>query len=225
MKTKSSNYLIVIIITLVIALLVPLFIIGCLNSGSNSPTSEKELDSAFQESGSLFSDEESFGEALNITSAFINISDLHIKENSGNDDVILQGPYTIEISNGIASLKQVDMFTGSYKKVDLTIQARDSTTLGGHSIIITGNYITAKDITIPFTLKSDFTKQIQLPLVNDGVTVSENSKVSISIVFDIKTWLSALDFANAHITNGEIVIDNNNNISLLNVFEADLASH
>ena len=205
-----------------IALFVFVSITGCQNSDSNSSLLENELDSGLQEPGS---DDQSITETLNITSVIINISDLHIKEDSGNDDVILQGPYTIEISNAIASLDKVDVFPGTYKKVDLTFQTSDSKTLNGHSIIITGYYINADGSTLPFTLSSDFTKQIQLSLVNDGVTVSENSTVSILIVFDANTWLSVLDFADAHITNGEITIDNNNNTSLLNAFEANLSSH
>ncbi|MBE9509893.1 MAG: hypothetical protein IMY71_03375 [Bacteroidetes bacterium] len=222
MKTKSNNYF---IITMMIALLVSVSITGCQNSNSNSSTLEKKLDSALQESGSKLSDDQSFAEALNISSVVINISNLHIKEDSGNDDVILQGPYTKEISNGIVSFDQVDLFTGTYKKVDLTFQTSESTTFNGHSIIITGHYLTAGSSTIPFTLSSDFTKQIQLPLVNNGVTVSENSMVSISIIFDTNVWLSVLDFADANITNGEIAIDNNNNTFLLNAFEANLSSH
>ena len=222
MKTKGNNYF---ILTVMIVLLASVSITGCLNSDSNSSIVERDKDPGLLEPGSILSDDQSFGEALNITSAFINISDLHIKEDSGNDDVILQGPHTIEISNGIATFEQVDMFTGTYKKVDLTFQTSDSTTLNGHSIIITGYCITAGGGTIPFTINSDFTKQIQLPLINDGVTVSENSTVSISIVFDANAWLSVLDFAGAHITNGIITIDNNNNISLLNAFEANLSSH
>ena len=208
-----------------IALLISVSITGCQNSDPNSSTLEKKMDSALQESGSMLSDDQSIAETLNITSAVINISDLHIKEDLGNDDVILQGPYTIEISNGIASFDQVDVIAGTYKKVDITFQTSDSISLNGHSIIITGYYITADGSTIPFTLKSDYTKQIQLPLVNDGVTINENSTVSISIVFDANTWLSVLNFANAHITNGKIAIDNNNNTSLLNSFEANLSSH
>lgn len=222
MKSKSNNYF---IITVMIALLVSVSITGCKNSDSNSSTLEKEPDSVLQETGSRLSDDQSSGEALDITSAVINISDLHIKEDSGKDDVILQGPYTIEINNGIASLDQVDVFTGTYKKVDLTFRTGDSTALNGHSIIITGYYLTSDGSTIPFTLNSDFAKQIQLPLVNDGVAVSENSTVSISIVFDANAWLNVLNFAYAHITDGKIAINNNNNTSLLNAFEKNLSSH
>jgi len=227
MKTKSNNYyiLVISIITVSIALIVSVFITGCQNGDSNSSALEKEMDSAFQESGSMLSDEQSFAEELEITSAVINISDLHIKEDLENDDVILEGPYNIEISNGIATFDQVDMFPGTYKKVDLTFQASDSTTLTGHSILITGNYITTENSVIPFTLKSNYIKQIQLPLANGGVTVYENSTLPISIIFDANAWLSDLGFANAQVTEGEITIDNNNNISLLNGFEANLSSH
>lgn len=89
MKSKSNNYF---IITVMIALLVSISITGCQNGDSNSSTLEKESDSTLQETGSRLSDDQSSGEALNITSAVINISDLHIKEDSGKDDVILQGP-------------------------------------------------------------------------------------------------------------------------------------
>lgn len=221
MKTKGNNYF---SITVMIVLLVFVSITGCQNSDSNSSTLEEKLDSVLHEPGSMLSDDQSFAKALNITSAIINISDLHIKEDSGNDDVILQDSYTIDVSNRIVSFDQVEMLPGTYKKVDITFRTGDSTTLNGHSILITGHYVTANGRAIPFTLKSDYTKQIQLPLENN-VTVNENSMVSISIVFDANEWLSVVDFADAHITNGEIVIDNKNNTSLLNVFEANLPSY
>jgi len=222
MKTKSNNNF---IITVMIVLLVFVSITGCQNSDSNSSTLEEKLDSVLHEPGSMLSDDQSFAKALDITSAIINISDLHIKEDSGNGDVILQDSYTIDVSNRIVSFDQVEMFPGTYKKVDLTFRTGDSPTLNGYSIIITGHYVTANGRAIPFTLKSDYTKQIQLPLENNGVTVNENSMVSISIVFDANEWLSVVDFADAHITNGKIVIDNKNNASLLNVFEANLPSY
>ena len=225
MKTKRDNFYIILILTIVtvmIALLVSVSIPGCQNSDSNSSLLEKELDFGLQEPGS---DEQPFAEALKITSAVINISDLHIKEDSGNDDVILEGPYTIELDKGIVTFDRVDMFTGTYKKVNLIFQTSDSTTLNGHSILITGYYLTADGKTIPFNFCSDFTKQIQLPLLNDGVTVNENSTVSISFVFDANAWLSVLDFADAQIANGEIAIDNDNNTSLLSLFEANLSPH
>ncbi|MCD4697408.1 MAG: hypothetical protein K8S16_14330, partial [Bacteroidales bacterium] len=64
MKTKSNIYY---IITVMIVLLVSVSIPGCQNSDSDSSILEKELDSNFQETESMFSDDHSFGEALNIT--------------------------------------------------------------------------------------------------------------------------------------------------------------
>lgn len=196
---------------------------------------------------------------LTLTGANVNIADLQIEENSGNDveqqvgdqqiggkesnegkeskskesenegkdseDILLAGPFSLDISNGDAIIDQIDVYPGTFKKVDFTFQLNSNTPFNGHSIAIAGNYVATDGSIIPFVLYSDFAKQIQLPLADGGITVQSNSKVSISIVFDLNNWLGSLDLQGATITDGKIVIDHMNNPSLLAEFEAKVAAN
>ena len=44
------------------------------------------------------------------------------------------------------------------------------------------------------------------------------------ILFDLNAWLN-LDFAGAQVVNNQIVIDSNNNVALLNNFNANVAAN
>ncbi len=202
---------------------------------------------------------------LAISEANINIANLQIEENSGNDvqqqvgdqqqggaediggtegkdnekknegtetdtetgseDILLAGPFTLDISAGEAVIDQVDVYPGTFKKVDFTFQLNTNTPFNGHSIAITGNYTASDGTIIPVVLYSDFAKQVQLPLANGGVTVPSNSSVAITIVFDLNKWFGNLDLTGATVTDGKIVIDSQNNPSLLAAFEANVASN
>ena len=187
-------------------------------------------------------------EDYSITSANVNIVNLQIEENSGNDgenveggnenegnetggsenetdngDISLSGPFPLNISGGSASIGQVDVYPGTFKKVDFNFQT--STALGGKSIVISGEYTAAGGTVVPFTISSAFSQMVQMPLAGSGVSVSANSSVVIDIVFDVNAWMSGIDFGSATISNGAIIIDNENNTALLAVFEANLTTY
>jgi len=182
---------------------------------------------------------------IEISFAQVSIADIRIEENSGNDndqqgdfnnddgqkdgpesegvetenDIRLPGPYTLELSNNLALISNVEAFPGTYKKVNFEFVSGN-----GGSIIISGNYINGT-VTTPFTLSSAFDKIVQLPLSNGGVVVSANSTKDISIVFDLNSWFATLDLSIASLTNGEILIDMNNNKAILSAFEDVLLQH
>lgn len=188
-----------------------------------------------------------------IMAANVNIANLQIEENSGNDgenvnggnndnggndngndnggsesdngDILLAGPYNLDITGGSASIGQVDVYPGTFKKVDFYFQTAPIDPFFGSSIVINGNYTATDGTVIPYTIQSAFAQQIQLPLAGNGITVTENTTVVVDIVFDVNAWVSGIDFASATITNGEILIDNNNNTDLLAVFEANLSNY
>jgi hypothetical protein len=190
------------------------------------------------------------GDSLSIKTADVNIANLQIEENSGNDgenvgggdnetggndveggnendngDIVLAGPYSLDIASGSASIGQVNIYPGTFKKVDLDFQTSSSSTYNGSSIFITGTYTDNSGTIIPFKIYSSFAQQVQLPIAGNGITVAANSMVTIDIVFDVNAWLTGLDFASATITNGVILINSANNTSLLTTFELNLSKY
>lgn len=185
------------------------------------------------------------GGGLEITSAQVSIADIQIEENSGNDnedegdvdnddqdgnehgsdnegpesDIVLAGPYVLELTNNLAVISDVQVFPGTYKKVNFKFASGPA-----EGIIIKGNY-TDSGVTTPFTLSSSFDQPIQLLLANGGITVAANSTKDIDIVFDTDAWLETLDLSAATITNGEIIIDKTSNAQILAGFEAVLLQH
>lgn len=186
---------------------------------------------------------------VSITLAQVRIADIRIEENSGNDnqqqgdsqnddgekdgaenggseaesdissDILLPGPYTVTLTDGLATIANVQVSAGTYKKVNFKF-SNDA----GDAILITGTYDNGGSST-PFTLRSSFSQTVQLPLGNGGLVVAANSSKDISIVFDINSWFAALDLSSATVTNGEIRIDSSNNTSLLNTFENALLQY
>jgi len=185
---------------------------------------------------------------INITSAIITIADLTIEENSGEnnqsegdnenendddgnldddsdtelDDIFLPGPFVLEVVDGNAFIGEVDVMPGTFKQVNFKFNVVNDLGLGDYSILITGEYTDPSNTTIPFTLISNFDKEIQLPLAGGGVTVEANSRVELAVVLEINAWINSLDFASATIVNNSITIDSLNNLGLLLAFEAFL---
>ncbi len=189
------------------------------------------------------------GFALN--SVKISIANLTIEENSGNDvqqqgnindggtdkenkgtegkgaetsDVLLAGPYILDVVDGNFTIGQVNVYPGTFKKVDFTFLNNNDVAFGGNSIIVNGSYQKADGTILPVVLKSDFNQQVQLPLANGGLIVAANSTIALSIVLDIPAWINSLNLSSAIVSSNEIVIDKTNNPELLKLFEAYLTS-
>jgi hypothetical protein len=186
-----------------------------------------------------------------LNSAKISISDLIIEENSGNDveqqgdyndggndtetgsdnetggevdDVILTGPYMLDVLNGSLSIDQVAVSPGTFKKVDFKFNVSNEVAFGGNSIVVKGSCQKPDGSTVPVILRSDFSRQVQLPIADPGITVASNSSVTITIIIDIPAWINKLDLSSATAVNNEIIIDKTNNPDLLKLVEANLAS-
>ena len=185
--------------------------------------------------------------SLKVLSANVNIADVKIEENSGeenqqgenntggndnegsnseadNGDIGLPGPFALDISSGTSSLGQVSVYPGTFKKVNFQFIANTANPFNGKTIVISGNYIKPDGSIVPFTINSGFSEQVQLLIANGGIVATANSTQDIMILFDLNAWLN-LDFAGAQVTNGQIVIDNNNNVALLNSFNANVAAN
>lgn len=187
-----------------------------------------------------------------VNSVKISIANLTIEENSGNDieqkgnhndggndaesntkegstgengDVLLPGPYVLDVIDGKLTIDQVDVYPGTFKKVDFTFLVNNEAGFGGNSIMVIGSYQKTDGTVLPVVLRSDFNQQVQLQLANGGVIVAANSTVALSIVLDIPTWLNSLDMSTAVLLNNEILIDKTNNPELLRLFESNLNSN
>lgn len=141
-----------------------------------------------------------------------------------NSDVTLPGPYVLEVVNGTMSIDQVAVYPGTFKKVDFNFNISNEAAFGGNSIVIKGSYQKPDGTSVPVTLKSDFSRQVQLPVANGGITVTANSTITLTVVLDIQSWINNLDLSGAILTNNEIIIDKNVNADLLKLFEANLES-
>jgi len=189
--------------------------------------------------------------AFTLNSAKVSISDLVIEENSGNDveqqgehndggndaendsnnetggekdDILLPGPYMLDVVNGSLSIDQVAVYPGTFKKVDFKFNVSNEAGFGGNSIVVKGSYKKPDGTVVPVTLRSDFSQQVQLPVANGGITVAANNTITLTIVLDIQSWINTIDLSGAILTNNEIIIDKTINADLLNLFEANLAS-
>jgi hypothetical protein len=145
-------------------------------------------------------------------------NDKNKETNSENDDVLLPGPYALDVATGMLTIDQVAVYPGTFKKVDFTFHISNEAGFGGNSIVVTGSYKKSVGTVIPVILRSEFNQQVQLPLANGGITVAANSAVTLSIVLDIPVWLNSIDLSSAVVSNNEILIDKTNNQELLKLF-------
>lgn len=192
------------------------------------------------------------GASLTLDAAKVEIKNLRIEENSGNDNqnqsgdqsgndgkegnekgskpesgdsgnLKLAGPYLLDIVSGTASIDQVSVQPGTYKKVDFEFFAGPENS--NHSIELSGTFTNVQGITIPFTLTSEFAETVQLPLAGNGIQVTSGGITTLSILFDVNSWLNKLDFSTAVVSNGQININKDENSGLYLAFLSALSIH
>ncbi len=183
------------------------------------------------------------GGDLNIQTAMINVARFRIEENSGFDgeqqgehndgnkggpdneqdaqDIIMTGPYSLDISNNEAFIDSVAVYPGTFRKVDITFA---TSPFNGKSIVITGKFTPTGSAAIPFELKSEFSKEIQTQIAGNGITVGSNTSVPIVVTFNLAEWFGNVNFQTAQMVNGAILIDNAHNTNLLSAFESNLSA-
>ena len=140
--------------------------------------------------------------------------------------VFLTGPYWLDVVSGAGDIGTVNVYPGTFSKMDFDFNLHSDSVYGNHSIVIGGNYVNAGGSTVHFILKSDFVKRIELPLANGEISVSQDSLIDIAVTFDLNSLLGNIDFRNATLlSNGDILIDKDNNAALLNQFELNLSKY
>src|SRR5204863_4367656 len=86
----------------------------------------------------------------------------------GEDDIVLAGPFTFDVSGGSVVLASVPVFPGTFMKADVAFRV-DPQHLPPASIRCTGQYVPAGGSPIPFMLSSAFAPEIEVPIANGGV--------------------------------------------------------
>ena len=139
-------------------------------------------------------------------------------DDGDDEEIVMSGPFTVDIANGDVQLGTVSVFPGTFTKVEIDLRPGSQP----HSIVVTGTYMASGGGSTPFTLHSDFSGDFEAPLAGGGITVTEQSVVPIIVSFDLAGMFDGLDFAGATVSGGEILIDDTNNTALLQAFEAQL---
>lgn len=226
-----------------IGVLVMLQLASCSSGNGVNPIKSAELNISASSVSSSSSSSGRISQNAAVDEFLINIGDITIEENSGNDqggdhqdknsndnesdnegpeteDILLNGPFLLDLSKGSAPIDQVAVYPGTFKKVDFSFVPDAS--LGGHSIVLKGT-IDQNGMTVPYTINSNIDLMIQIALPNGGIVVTDSNTATLNIILDADTLLSEVSFADAQSTSGEIIIDQDNNSSLLVQFESALS--
>lgn len=251
MKTQSLVLRFLFTFTIGVAFIVMVMLVfsSCKNEQSGVPGTI-QLKATSQSQGLKSAKIEFSSGTIELQTASVEIKNLQIEENSGEDiqqgdqsgndgkdkgekesksnegdggDLLLAGPYLLNVLNNSATIDQVSVQPGTYKKVDFEFVAGPEN--NGHSIVMSGLFTNAKGNIIPFTLTSEIAESVQLPLAGNGIQVVSGNMVSVSILFDVNGWLKTLDLSTAILNNGRINLNRDENPSLYLAFIAELSKH
>ncbi|MCU4174224.1 hypothetical protein [Carboxylicivirga sp. N1Y90] len=140
-------------------------------------------------------------------------------------DVELDGPFLIDLMSSDAAtgikLAIANVPNAVYEEIefDFDIYEEDDTKdIYGHSIFATGTYSNT-----PFVIISDEEWEIELEYPNGYKLDGAESKLWIDLNLDLfKQQVAAIDFTQAEITDGTIIISKDSNKEILNAFEKAL---
>jgi hypothetical protein len=142
---------------------------------------------------------------------------------TGNEDeVVLDGPFAIDIASGSAVLQAVAVFPGTFRRAQFDLHLETQTPFDGDSIVIQGQFQPTSGGAIPFTLRSHLARGLEVPIANGGITVANNAEVTFTVTFDLAAMFAHLDLHSAVVESGAIAIDGSHNATLLAAFEHDL---
>ncbi|MEO6593285.1 MAG: hypothetical protein ABIP94_00870 [Planctomycetota bacterium] len=138
------------------------------------------------------------------------------------EDIVLTGPFTIDIANGNTVLEEVPVYPGTFRKVEIQFYLDPAAPLQGDSIYFSGQFQPNSGASINVTLRSRYADDMRVQIANGGVTVGGNASIPLTLTFDLGSLLGNLDFAGATVEGGEILIDAAHNTNLLVAFEQNI---
>lgn len=228
------------------SLVVALFFSACNKSDPNSPTSlDKSSTVILKANGKTATNINSIASAngnLSLSTFNISLSKINIQENSGFDgeqtgenndggsnngdteapDILLNGPFTFNIASGSVDVGTFAVYPGTFKQVDLNFFTDVNPPFNGNSLFVNGDFVKSNGNVIPFVLQSKFSNTFQTLISGTGITVTQNSTVPVTIMFDFDKMFANINFDSTTITNGTILIDETHNTGLLQSFENNL---
>jgi hypothetical protein len=144
-------------------------------------------------------------------------------EGPEDEEIVITGPFAIDIASGSAVLASVPVFPGTFREANIVFHRDPLAPFSGGSVYFRGQYFPTTGDAIPITLRSDFAGEIEVPIANGGITVGSNMTMPIVLTFALDSLFAGMDFATATVSGGEILIDATNNVQLLDRFEQNLA--
>ena len=246
MKTQSIVLRLILTFTIGIALIamITMFFSSCKNNEGNATPGTLRLKAASFKQGQSLKSASALAGDINITKAVVNIQDLVIEENSGengnsqqgnNDkgsdgkdgaekaknsaedggDLKLAGPFVLDITNTATQIDNVMLQPGTYRKVDFKFVP--GTAFDTHSILIEGT-VKLNNTMVSFSIVVDTDNTVQLPLAGNGLSIASGISSTLSIVFDVNLWIKNLDFSTATLNNNSIKISSAENQVLYDSF-------
>jgi hypothetical protein len=166
----------------------------------------------------------------NITwqSGYINVLSITFEGKNENDNNLEEdfkepAVYKVDLFNNNQLLGNVDIPIGTYHNTDIKVDIKQSST--GSALYLKGSYATAKGST-PVELSFDEENDQMEILVNaKDLTVGAKDTyiASINVHLDkLMAGVTAADLDGATLSNGAILINSNNNISIYNKIKANL---
>lgn len=140
-----------------------------------------------------------------------------------DDDVLITGPFPVDLSSGSVEITSTEVPAGSYTEVELILGATDQADFGGHTILISGSFTSPILGTLPLSIVSNLSGDLECGISGDVLIVEPDAVTQIRIIFDLVAALDAIDFSSASISDAGIVISSLANADLLEVFEAQLS--
>lgn len=165
------------------------------------------------------------GGTITLKSAQIEIQNLKIENelSSETNDVMLRGPYLLDLLSGTAPIDEVLIRQGKYRKVNFEFCPGPDNR--NHSIVLEGIFTNAKGVTMPFILFSETDQTIQSPIAEGSMKINSKNIWSMNILCDLYNCLNKLDFNSADQVNGGISITKDYNTGIYKKFLVLLSKH
>ncbi|AFH47889.1 Hypothetical protein IALB_0177 [Ignavibacterium album JCM 16511] len=227
-------------------IIIALISVGC-GKKDNAPTQPLQKNSSLLLKVSSKSNSNnvlSGSGTISLTSFNVNLSKITLQENTGfegnqqgqnNDggnessgsetespDITINGPLSFDISSGVVDLGSIEVYAGVFKKVDLSFTPSSNSPFNNSSIIVNGNYTKQNGEVIPFKINSKFSQTFETLIANGGIIVNSNSSVPVTIIFDFGKIFNNIDLSSCTVSNGTIIINEQNNANILAAFEKNL---
>ena len=158
---------------------------------------------------------------LNSASCYVTELELEADDDDYRDDddrneIDLEGRYLVDLLTGNSSpaLPEIDVVSANYDELEIEFGEDDDQ--GIYSFRVEGSYNDgSNDIPVIIEIEEELSYELE---DDNGISIDEDLTSQILITVDLQSALAAVDFSQAQIQNGSIIIDDDNNTSLYSDF-------